>query len=343
MTNNQIKVLIIGGAGMEGRLITKYLTERGASIVASLGRESHLGEDIGTLAGINPLGVKLESSNDLETVLDRVQPDIVVNCAGEFREIASQIHTCIKHNVNVIMLAGEGVSPWLDYPELADELDKTAKEHDVSIFAAGIQDVNWSNLAVVLSGNIHSLNAIYGESWCLLDYCGPAERKGMGIGITPEEFYKLHKYEESPRSPFVYSLYQIANELGLNITKEVNVARQPVLAKTDYYHEFVGDIKEGFVIGCRLETRLDTQEGIQLDGVFVYTFAQEGDTGKQIWRFDADPPFEYSSPDPRGDLGTSASVANRLADVINARSGIINSTDLPKPSFKFRPLPEYLK
>ncbi len=318
MTDKQIKVLIIGGAGMEGRLITKYLTERGATVVASLGRKSHLGEDIGTLAGIDPLGVKLESADDLEVVLERVKPDIAVNCAGEFEEIAPQVRTCINHNANVIMLAGDGVFPWLNNPELSDELNQAAKEHQVSLFAAGIQDVNWLNLAVVLSGNAHAINAIYGESWCLLDYCGPAERRNMGIGLSSEAFYELHKDEESPRSPYVYSLYQIAKQLGLNITKEVNARREPIFAKTNYYHEFVGEIKEGHVIGCRLETNIETQEGVQIDGVFVYTFAQEGDTGKQIWRFDGDPPFEYCSPDPRGDLSTSASVVNRLADVINA-------------------------
>lgn len=74
------KVVVIG-MGRMGRLIVKRLHNEGLDILGVLDASGApvLGKDAGILAGIDPLGVKVVSSSNLEETLDAVKPDVVVD------------------------------------------------------------------------------------------------------------------------------------------------------------------------------------------------------------------------------------------------------------------------
>ena len=354
MKKKELKVIILGGAGMEGRLFTKYLTQRGATVVAGTGRSNHIGEDLGELAGIGKLGVLLEKSDQLDAILERTKPDIAIDCTDSLEVIAPNIRKCVKHHVNVVMLTGEGYFAAKFNPELFAEIDNLAKQNGVSVIGLGVQDVNWSNECLIFSGNCHSIKSMYAENLCLLEYTGPMELEMIGLGLTEAEYYERFKDDLNPRNYFVFGLYQIADEMGLKVTEEVNHRRVPLLAEKDvpareigagdFLDKKGGIIPKGCVVGQSLVTELHTAEGISLSGNFIWGAIYNGHSGSyQLWKFDAEPAFEVFTPDSRGDLGTSADVINRLADVINARPGFISTTDLPKPYFKSKPLAEYLK
>lgn len=345
MSDKQIKVMIIGAAGEMGRACTRFLTERGATVVGAIGRRSHLGEDQGEISGIGKIGVVVEPSDQVQAVIDRTHPDVVFECSGSLQQIASNIRICVKNGIDVATLAEEAYFPYVDEPALTAELDALAKEHGVTIIGAGMQDVNWSNEAVVMSANCHKLNSIYGENWCILDHCGNYEISLVGVGLTEDEFFEYHKDNLNPRSPYTYALYEIADELELHVTKEINDRVAPLWAKEDYdatAGAYGKVIAAGKTIGSELCTTLETEEGISIIGKFVYSFAQDGQPGVNIWRFDGEPSFEVVTDDPRPDIGTTTDIVNRLPDIIAAPAGFLTVKDLPKPFYRCRPLPEYL-
>lgn len=345
MTDKQIKVLIIGAAGEMGRAATRFMTERGATVVAAIGRRSHLGEDIGEISGVGPLGVVVEPADALEAALERTKPDVVLEASGGLQQIAPNLRLCIAAGANVAMLAEEGYFPAIDEPILAAELDELARKAGVTLVGLGMQDVNWSNQAVVMAANCHKLGSIYGENWCILDHCGNFEIGLVGVNLTEEEFFAYHESDLSPRSPYTYALYEIADEMELHVTREVNDRILPLFAAEDYDatpFAYGKVVEKGKTIGASLCTTLETEEGISITGKFVYSFAEGGQPGVNIWRFEGEPSFEVVTDDPRPDIGTTTDVVNRLPDIINAEAGFLTVKDLPKPIYRCHPLPEYL-
>lgn len=345
MFDKQIKVMIVGAAGEMGRACTRFMTERGAAMVAAIGHKNHLGDDIGEISGVGKLGVTVESADAVEAAIDRTEPDVVLVCSGSLQQIAPTLRLCIEKGCDVATLAEEAYYPKVDEPELTAELDALAKEHGVTLIGAGMQDVNWSNEAVVMSANCHRLESIYGENWCILDHVGGYELSLVGVNLTEEEFFEYHKDNMNPRSPYTYALYEIADEMGLHVTKEVNARVEPMFAKEDYDATgcaYGGIVEKGKTIGDALSTTLETAEGISITGKFVYAFAEGGQPGVNIWRFEGEPSFEVVTDDPRPDIGTTTDIVNRLPDIIKAPAGFLTVGDLPKPFYRCRPLPEYL-
>ncbi len=345
MAEKQIRVMIIGAAGEMGRACTRFMTERGATVVAAIGRRSGLGEDIGILAGVGPLGVAVEPADAVRAALDRTKPDVVLDCSGELHDIADNVRTCLRAGVDVATLAEEAYYPFATSPELAAELDALAKQNGVTFIGLGMQDVNWSNEPVVMAANCHRLNGIYGENWCILDHCGNFEIGLVGVNLDEAAFYEYHKDDLNPRSPFTYALYEIADEMGLTVIEEINDRIEPLYAQEDYDATdcpYGKVIPMGRTIGAALCTTLRTEEGIDITGKFYYSFAENGQPGENVWRFDGEPSFEVVTDDPRPDIGTTTDVVNRLPDIINARPGFLTVKDLPKPIYRCHPLPEYL-
>lgn len=345
MSEKQIRVMITGAAGEMGRACARFMTERGATVVAATGRRNHLGEDIGELAGVGKLGVVIEPADALEEALARTKPDVVLNASGELGEIADSVKTCLAAGANVAMLAEAAYFPYVSYAELAKEIDAIAKENRVTAIGLGMQDVNWSNEPVVMSANCHKLERIEGENWCILDHCGNFEVGLVGVNLDKDEFFEYHKDDLNPRNPFTYALYEVADELGLHVASEKNARIEPLYATEDYdatccaYGKVV---EKGKTIGALLETVLETEEDISIGAKFYYSFAQDGQAGVNVWRFEGEPTFEVVTDDPRPDIGTTTDVVNRLPDIIKAPAGFLTVKDLPKPFYRCKPLPEYL-
>lgn len=105
---DEIRVIIFGAAGDQGLRLTRYCIEKGAAIVAAVGNKNHIGEDIGTLAGIEPLGVPLISciELDLDAYLEETKPNLACFLTWNLQDIADEVRSCLKHRCNVTSIAG---------------------------------------------------------------------------------------------------------------------------------------------------------------------------------------------------------------------------------------------
>lgn len=344
--NDEIRVVVVGAAGEMGKNCVRYCVERGVTVVGAIGRTRHVGEDAGKVAGIDHLGVEIEPADKLFEVIEMTEPHVVIEASSNLENVAPKLEGYASLGVNVAMLAEEAYFSKVDMPELTAKIDELAKKHDITVIGMGMQDVNWSNQAVIMAANCHKLDAIYGENWCILDHCGAFELGLVGCDLTEEQFYEYHKNDLNPRSPFTFSLYEIADEMGLTVVSEENERIDPIFAKEDYTpihcESHPQTIKAGTTIGAVLCTTLETAENITLTGKFFYSFAEGGQLGEQIWRFSGEPTFTVITDDPRPDIGTTTDVVNRLPDIINAPAGFLTVGNLPKPFYHSHPLPEYL-
>jgi 4-hydroxy-tetrahydrodipicolinate reductase len=349
--DRKIKVAVIGSALMAFNCV-RFATERGCEVVACIGRRRHMGEDVGELAGIGANGVRIEKIDDLEAILDRTRPDIVCDCGSGWPTTFDIAKRVISRGYNLEILAEEMYYLPAESKDLAAELDALAKANGVSVIGLGMQDCTWSAQPLVMSGNCHKLEAIIGENWCILDHAGPSEFNRVGLNLTEEEFYEYHRDDPAPSNAFGFSLWEIADELGLHVLREEREKTTPVLAEEDYVSPLLsaeqsapygGVIRKGLTIGSRLACTLKTEEGIDLTGIFHLTFLVPGAKGKNIWRFVGEPTYEVVVEEGRYDITTSTSIVNRIPDVLNAPAGYLTVKDLPKAMYHHGPLNGYVQ
>lgn len=339
MKNTKIRAIICG-VGAMGRLSIRLMVEKEVEIVGAIGRRTNIGEDIGELAGIPALGVRLHK--DPEAVLSQVKADVAMLATeSTLEQTYPLIKRCVEQNMNVISISEEAFYPWSCSPDLATELDELAKAHKVTIYGTGVQDVFWSNLSVVLSGACHKITSISGENIALIDHLGLAVARECFVGKSLDD-YNLLKQNHTGGNPFTMALSAIAAELGLQ-TVDVLREHKPVLAKADIESKLLGiTIRQGQIIGLANTTELITQEGIVLRGSIVGKLSEEGDQASNRWVIKGEPNLSIFTDDVHGELTTCTIFVNRIPDVINASPGFKTSIDLPKPKFRILPLHHYV-
>lgn len=350
---DKIKVVTFG-CGFMGRNVTRFMKERGGfDHVACIGRKSHLGEDIGEVSGVGPVGAIIEPNTKLGEVLDRVKPDVIFETGGGWPDVVDNVREALKRGIPALVLAEEFFSLKNESPEVYEELDALAKANNTRFIGLGMQDVNWVNQAVVMSANSHRIDKIVGTNVCIMDFAGASEFDRVGLNLTQEEFDAYHADEPCPDNAFTFSLYQIADELNLHVIERVNDPIEPVFAPHDYTSpylsekeaaEFGGTIHEGKTMGAVTRTTLKTEEGIDIVGEFILGWKIDGQSGYNKWSFYGEPNWDVVVEEGRYDIGTTTDCVNRVADVLNCKkNGYITGKDLPKPVYRVGPLNQYVE
>ena len=353
--DRNIKVVTFG-CGFMGRNVTRFMQERGGfDHVAVIGRKSHLGEDIGEIAGIGPVGAKIYPNTELEKVLDEFQPDIVFDTGSGWPDVVESTKTILKKGIPVIALAEEFFSLANEDEDICAELDALAKENNTRFCGLGMQDVNLVNQCVVMAANSHNLKRIVLTNTCILDFAGASEFDRVGLNLTEEEFYEYHKAEPCPPNALTFSMYQAAEEMGLHVCGTENEKTTPIFAPCDYTSpflspkeaaEFGGTILKGRVMGARRCSIVHTEEGIDLIAEFLYDWKiDENHYGFNRFTFEcAEYTWDVVVKEGRYDIGTTTDLVNRVADVLNCKkNGYITGADLPKPVYHFGPLNQYVE
>lgn len=96
---DKIKVFVTGASGNVGSTIVRTIqTKDGFELVGGWGKES--GQDLGVLAGIRPLGIKITA--DLEAGLNQAKPDVVIDFSAT-PVLKSNFAAYLKHNLNAVI------------------------------------------------------------------------------------------------------------------------------------------------------------------------------------------------------------------------------------------------
>ncbi|NUP36548.1 MAG: dihydrodipicolinate reductase [Streptomyces sp.] len=326
-----IKVAIYGPGAM-GLHITRLLRERGVRIVAAITRpgSEKVGEDLGTLAGLAPLGVPVRS--DAKETLEETEPDIVAVAVSTYLdEVMYEIYaTVVRAGANVITLAEEMLYPVPTAGPRAEQLDELARRHGVTVTGTGHQDAYWVNLVSLLVGSAQTLHTVEGElSWNVDDF-GPAVAKQQQVGQTVGEFNSW--LANATRKPTFgrTSLYALAAAIGLT-PKQPETRTTPVIAtKTTPCQALGEDIAAGRVLGYTDTDTLHTEEGIELIISSTGKVYDAGESDFNEWRTTGRPALHLRNDHVITPDTTCTTLVNRLPDVIRAEPGIVTVDRLPQ-------------
>lgn len=328
--------VVIKGLGAVGKQFVEEAIGRGAEIVGGVDAWEELhGKDLGTHAGIAPLGLPIEA--DLAPVLERTRPDVLVLAnASTVAEQAEDMRLAAACGANIISSA-ENAFYWQRIePELGAQLDAELREAGVSALGTGIQDVFWSGLPAVLSAGCHRVERIDGRSLGIMDPYGPVVMEEARIGWTLEQF-EASRNDDAPQhlDPGAVALFALADRLGLTVINE-NVRVDPVVAEKPAFAQGLGrEVPAGQLIGNAAILELETAQGIVLTSTFTARLSLfEGETESAEWEITGHPNLRLKVDDFHGDVTTTSAMVNRLPDVIAAEPGFVTVADLPLPQFR---------
>ena len=336
MSDTALRAILLG-AGSAGTEMIKTLHARNIQIVAAAD-PAFAGEDVGTHADLEPLGVRFD--DHLNAFIDSVEADIaVVAVATELDYNLPIINTILEHGIDVVTIAEEGFNPWTEAGKaIAAQLDATARSHNVSVYATGMQDLFWLNAAVVFSAGVRNLERITILSRNVLDGASTEILDTIWVGKTVEEFNTAPagEHKEISTGP----LNALATALGLTPISTATTV-EPIVAKTDHRSEASDvTVPTGRILGTREVTTVETEEGVTLSNEFQGKLG-EGDEADGIsLTVEGEPNLGFTVNHLSGFENTAAIAVSRIPDVIAAHPGYLLPGELPllgrRPSFRYQ-------
>jgi len=283
-------------------------------------------------------------SDSVDSVLSKVAADIVVHATSSFlKDAYPQISDVVRHGKSVVSTCEELSYPYVTHLEIAEKIDRLAKEHNVTVLGTGINPgFLMDTLAIVLTGVCQSINRIEVKRVMNAATRRAPFQKKIGAGLTVEAFeQKMRTGIISGHVGLKQSIAMVADALGWNLEKiEVNPV-QPIIA-TEHTETEAVKVEPGCVAGLR-QTAIGMRGGkpVVLLDFQAYVGAEEEYDSITI---DGTPAIcEKISPCIHGDIGTVAIIVNSIPKVLNAPAGLVTMKDLPIPSAATEDMRTYIR
>ena len=338
---SEVRVLIWGLGAMGSGMARMLLSMENVRVVAAIARRSEkAGRDLGEIAGLSPVGVKV--TTDPEEAFHS-KPDLaLIATHSSVKEVAPQIKHALKEHADVITIAEEMAYPWAASEELSNEIDRLARKQGNTVLGTGINPgFILDTLIIALTGICREVRHIHGKRVNNLAPFGPTVMRTQGVGVAPEEFAAgLESGEIVGHIGFRQSVMLISKALGWEIDDIVE-EREPIVSRVERKTKYV-TVAPGNVAGCRHTARAyrGGKELIFLEHPQqVCPEDEDINTGDYI-AIDGDPPVKMAiEPEIPGGIGTIAIAVNMIPLVINGPRGLVTMADLPVP----RGLPGLIK
>lgn len=325
--------VLVWGLGNMGRGIAEMLlTKEGIEVVGAIEKRTGNEVDLGIYLNKEVrLGVMV--GNNPEKIILETKPDICILAINSFvKGVMDEISLLAKHKVSVITIAEEMAYPYDSEPDLSKELDRLAKENEITILGTGVNPgFVLDTLILQLSLAVRHVDKIKAIRINDLSPFGKTVMEEQGVGLTEEEF-NLGIENESiyGHVGFLQSIPMIARAMGLEYD-EIIQTREPIISKVYRETKDVA-VKPGMVAGCKhtAVAKKDGKEIIILEHPQqIRPDLEEIETGDYIEIF-GDPHLKMRiKPEVPGGIGTIAAAVNAIPQVLNANPGLVTMIDLP--------------
>ena len=330
--------VVIWGFGAMGRGMAEMLLSKKGVIISGV---CDLHPDLVGKSIFNAIDSKQNDhpevmvSDDIESLLNKDNCDIVLLATDSYTAKAfPKMKMILEKGINVISTAEEMAYPQAQEPELAKELNKIAKENNVTVLGTGINPGFIMDLLVVaLTGVMSEVTHIEANRVNSLSPFGPTVMEEQGVGITLDEFNKgMEDDTLAGHVGFAESIGMIADAIGVKLDK-VEQQMAPIVTtidrKSPYGFAAANDVAgvnmtgQGLVDG---KVFIDMKHPQQIEPELEGTH-----TGDYI-NIKGTPEVNMAiTPEIDGGIGTIAMCVNMIPHVLNARSGLKTMIDLPVP------------
>lgn len=319
------------GLGAMGSVMAKIVLEKKElELVGAVIRdEKDNGKDIGKLIGLNKkTGVR--ASNNPEEVFKKAKADIMLHAAVSYvPQVWEQIKPAVVSGINVVTIAEEMGYPFVKYPSLSREMDKTAKKHKVSILGSGINPGFAMDLMpLIISGICREVKSIRVTRVIDFSPFGPSIQKNIGIGMDAKEFKNKLKSKKLPlHLGLPESAYMLASGLQWKIDKLLE-KREPVLAKHSIKVPGYMTVQKGKVAGFNHRC-FGFYRGKKLITLEELGRVDPHEKYENTITIEGKPKLIETINVPPGNITTTSHAVNLIPKVVNARPGLLSMLDLP--------------
>lgn len=332
-----VKVSIWGFGAMGSGMARMLLNKKGIDIVGVCDMHpQRVGKSIFQVLGIDR-GIREDViiRKNIDEVISEKSCDICLCATDSFTKNAfPRLKYVLEKKINVISTAEEMAYPKANNPELAEELDRIARENGVTILGTGINPGLIMDLLVVcLTGCMTDVTHIEAKRINSLSPFGPAVMEEQGVGLKENEFLdKVGSGELAGHVGFRESVNMIADALGWKLD---NFSQQmaPIITSVDRKSPH-GFAASGDVAGVNMTGQGYVDGSVKIDMIHPQQIEPELEgtyTGDYI-TIKGTPEVNMSiKPEVDGGLGTIAMVVNMIPHVINAAPGLKTMIDLPVP------------
>ncbi len=330
-----VKVIIWGLGAMGGGIADMLLKKKGVDIVGVVDWEAKVGKSMFDFIKTPRNGRADVMIGTAEQVIRPGAADIVMVCTDSFtKNVFPKIKYIVEQGINVITSAEEMSYPKAQNPELAEEMDRLAKTHGVSILGTGINPGHIMDLLVLLwTGCMQEVEHITARRVNSLSPFGPTVMQEQGIGMSVEEFQvKKASGEMTGHVGFAESVGMMAEGLGLSI-ESFTQDMEPIVTNVDRKSPY-GFAAAGTVAGVSMtaSASIGGKEIIQMDHPQQIEPEQVGvQTGDYVIIKGSPDVNMANTPEIEGGKGTIAMCANMIPQVINAEPGLHTMLTLPVP------------
>jgi 2,4-diaminopentanoate dehydrogenase len=337
MMRDNVRVAIWGFGAMGSGMAKMLLKKKGVNIVGVCDRHpdrvgKSIYEVLGTERGDRP---EVIINANIDEVVTEKSCDICLCATDSFTKNAfPRLKLVLEKKVNVISTAEEMAYPKAQNPELAEELDRIARENGVSILGTGINPGLIMDLLVVcLTGCMVDVEHIEAKRVNSLSPFGPAVMEEQGVGITVGEFENGVKNGTlAGHVGFSESINMIADAIGWKVQK-FEQQMKPIITSVDRKSPY-GFAAAGNVAGVNMTGQGYVDGEVKIDMIHPQQIEPEMEgthTGDYI-TIKGTPSINMANkPEVEGGLGTIAMCVNMIPHVINADPGLKTMIDLPVP------------
>jgi 4-hydroxy-tetrahydrodipicolinate reductase len=253
---------------------------------------------------------------------------VVVHTTSSYlAQVSDQLIGCLQAGSNVVSTCEELAYPFRKHPDLAQQLDRAAREHRVALLGTGVNPgFAMDKLVLTLSTACQEVRQVNVRRVVDASRRRLALQKKVGAGMTVEEFRAQVQAGVIKHHGLPESAAMIADSLGLGVDT-IEESIEPVVAQETVRSEFL-EVAPGRVRGVRQVAHGlgDGQENVRLE-LEMYLGAPEPVDSIQI---SGVPDLRLAIPGGiHGDLATAAIAVNCIPALLEAKPGLLTSRDIP--------------
>ena len=315
------------GVGPLGQRMVKFARERkDLQVVAAVDPAADKsGKDLGTLCGLEPLGVTV--SADLPAALKGERPDVaLLATVSSIAGIESQIAGIAECGLSVVSTCEELSFPWQTAPEIAQRIDALCRRRNVACLGTGVNPGFLMDfLPSVLTGVCQKVEKVTVHRVQDASKRRIPFQQKIGAGLTLDRFEERRASGALRHVGLTESIHMIAHALGWSLDRTTETL-EPVVAREEITTGYA-PITPG--TACGVEQIGKGYVGKKV--VIVLHFRAAVGEPKSYDRIEiaGEPPVRSTiEGGVNGDVATCAVTLNAIRPVLSATPGLRTMLDI---------------